>query len=211
MKKTKNRCACARMLVQTVAAAILCVCAAGAAALGICPLFGYSARIVMSSSMEGDPNIGGDVGRIREIRMGSLIVIELLPTDESAREVFYSEIREGDILTFDYKVAGGIVEITHRVKEIRRSKSGYQFVLRGDSADFSGTQRIDTADAEEESRIVGKVVFCSYSLGALVRILRNPLFLVCVGAIFLCVLPLGAHRNRHASRKRKSPSAMEGK
>lgn len=173
-------------------AALLCVCAAAAMLLGCLGLFGFGARIVMSSSMEQSSDAAPYGGRIREIRRGSLIILKLLPTDGPSREAFYAEIRAGDVLTFGYKIAGKAIEVTHRVREIERSGDGYLFVLRGDSGELAGTQVIDTA--EDGDRIIGKVAFCSFALGVVVCILRDPLFLTCVCAVFLCVLPFGMRR-----------------
>ncbi len=200
MGKTKEGRSKIPKILLIVTAALLFVCAAAAVLWGCLGLFGYGVRIVMSSSMESGTNVS-DGGRIREIRRGSLIVMELLPSDETAREAFYSQIRTGDVLTFEYKIAGKNVEVTHRVKEIGRSGEGYLFVMQGDNGQLAGTQTIDTAAGGD--RIVGKVVYCSFALGVLVCILRDPLFLIGICAVFLCAAAF-KRRQKRPPKARKS-------
>lgn len=147
-------------------------------------LFGYEARLVMSSSMEE----GTEDYNIQEIPAGSMILIKLLPSEEKKRENFYASLRAGDVLTFVYPTVNGDVIITHRLKSVEKSDTGYHFTLHGDRG--TGVQVVDG----EKGQILGKVVFCSHALGVCVRIVRTPLFLIACLLLAMC-LPL-LHRKK---------------
>lgn len=209
MKKTKDGRIGARRIFQVITVAVLLLCAAGGIIatqffISDCGLFGYSARIVMSSSMER--NAEADTGHeVRDLPVRSLIVIQLVPTEEGAREAFYSQICEGDVLTFSYRTIDGTISVTHRVKQIERKESGFTITLGGDNGAYAATQVIDTADAESENRIVGKVVFHSFVLGVLICMLRDPLFLIVIGIIILSVLLQIALRRERSVKGAKNP------
>ena len=147
-------------------------------------LFGYSARIVMSTSMEHDPDTDAEAYGIGEIPARSVVLIELVPSEEGARQAFYAGLREGDVLTFVYRVMGGNVTITHRISKIERRGGEYVVTLRGDNGTSVGSQVISTADPTG-GRIVGKVVGVSHALGVCVCILRDPLFLLSAAILVL--------------------------
>lgn len=211
---TKERSARARKIIRIAILSIFlfcacCVIAASLSLIGGYGLFGYSARIVMSSSMENTKDEFTDE-RIREIRIGSFIVIRLVPSEDAARDLFYSEVREGDVLTFGYHVPGGCVQITHRVKKIERNGDGFTITLHGDNGNSTGEQVIDTSDVGSENRIIGKVVYCDHALGVFLCRLRDPPFLLGVCAAMLCIMILCAIRSRRMRQMRLSPSAVEG-
>lgn len=213
MESTKVRRFGVHRVVQTVMAAVLLLLAAGGIMAAQCfnggrGLFGHSARLVMSSSMEIDGDGNADHA-VRDIPTRSLIVIQLIPTEQEAREKFYSQIREGDVLTFVYRTIDGKITVTHRVKQIERNKSGFTITLCGDNGASAATQLIDTADAESENRIIGKVVFCSYALGVLICILRDPLFLIGICIIVLSVMLRNALRHQRAERAKGPPQWRE--
>ncbi len=210
MGKTKERRSRARKIIQFAALAFLLLCAVGGIAaiqcfLGEGGLFGYSARLVMSSSMEKDPETDPYGNSIRDIPVRSLIVIKLVPTEYEAQFHFYSEIREGDVLTFDYSVLDGTVAITHRVQHVERNGDVFTFTLSGDNGNDAAAQVIDTS-ANGSDRIIGKVVYCSYALGVTVCLLRDPLFLfgLCAAVLFACLLRTLLRSKRTASRAPKS-------
>ncbi len=151
-------------------------------------LFGYGGRIVMSTSMEKNPETDVEAYDIGDIPVRSFVLIKLVPTEKTARERFYAGLREGDVLTFVYKVIGGNVTITHRVHKIERTGGGYIITLRGDNGVSIGTQVIDTADVQSENRVIGKVIYCSPALGVFVCIVREPLFLLSVCIAVLSVV-----------------------
>lgn len=201
MGKTKDGHAGVRKVIQAIVFAILALAAAGAvlALHGLVGggLFGYGARIVMSSSMEENPNVSVDGEAIKSIPVRSLIVIELLPDREDERQTFYQELQVGDVLTFSYRAASENIIITHRVQEIGRSGKGYRIALRGDSGNFAGTQVIDTADTESENRIIGKVVYCSHALGVFLCFLREPPFFITVCILIAAVILLNIIKKGH--------------
>ncbi len=147
-------------------------------------LLGYSARIVMSTSMEKNSETDVDGYAIGDIPARSFVLIQLVPTEEGARETFYAGLREGDVLTFVYQVMGGNVTITHRVRKIEQRGGEYVITLRGDNGTSVGPQIISTADPAG-GYIVGKAVYCSHALGVCVCVLRDPLFLLSVVILVL--------------------------
>lgn len=148
-------------------------------------LFGYTARIVMSTSMEKSPEADAEAYEIGDIPFRSFVLIRLVPSEEAARENFYAELQAGDVLTFVYRVVGGNITVTHRVSGIERRDGGYVITLRGDNG--TGTQVVNTADPQSGNLIVGKVVWCSPALGAILCVLRSPLFWLSV-----CIVVLAA-------------------
>lgn len=154
-------------------------------------LFGYSARIVMSTSMEKNPETDVEAYDIGEIPVRSVVLIKRVPADEGAREAFYAGLREGDVLTFVYRVMGGDVTITHRICKIERRGGGYVITLRGDNGTSVGSQVINTADPAG-GRVIGKVVACSHALGVCVCILRDPFFLLSAVILVLAAALLHA-------------------
>lgn len=174
------------ILLLSVVAVILAI-----HAFAVRGLFGYSARIVMSTSMEKNPQTDVEQYDIGDIPARSFVLIKLVPSEEGTRDAFYAQLREGDVLTFVYQVMGGSVTVTHRICGIEQSGGGYVFTLRGDNGTFAGTQVVDTADPSGGNRIVGKVVCCSPALGVCVCIMRDPLFWLSVCIAALAVMLLG--------------------
>ncbi len=178
MIKTKEGRKCTRSILKCILIFLLVLAAGGVVMIffltGESGLFGYQARIVMSSSMEKNPQADVESYAIRDIPAGSLILIRLLPQEAGARGAFYSSLKTGDVLTFSYKVIGGIAVITHRIRRIEREEGGYIIVLSGDNGTHAGTQTIDTSDTQSPNRVIGKVVFNSHFLGVLFCILRQP-------------------------------------
>lgn len=163
-------------------------------------LFGYGARLMLSSSMAEEPAACPEE-EFRTIPLGSLIVIRLVPNETAAREAFFAEIETGDVLTFRYQTVGGAVTITHRVKAIEPSGDGYHIEL-GANGEHAGTQTINTGDPQSGNFILGKVVFCSLPLGVLLGTMRDPLFLAMFGLVILLTLLSALQKRRAANRAR---------
>ena len=178
MTKTKDGRKRTRSIIKYILISVLLLIAAGGVIMILClggrGLFGYQARIVMSSSMEKDPQAGAEPYAIEEIPAGSLILIKLVPQSERARCKFYSSLKAGDVLTFSYHVIGGSTVVTHRIQSIERRGGGYTIVLSGDNGTNVGTQTIDTSDPQSPDRVIGKVIAKSHFLGVLFCILRQP-------------------------------------
>lgn len=153
-------------------------------------LFGLEMRIILSSSMEKNPNFDVKNYRIKDIPAQSLILIELVPKNETKAQKWYAKLKEGDVLTFNYKIAGENVTITHRIRNIAFSESGYEIVLAGDCGDGTSTQTIGTAD------IVGKVIFDSYFLGKIIYAMCSPISSVASALIIFAAARLMYDKRR---------------
>jgi hypothetical protein len=114
-----------------------------------------------------------------------MIFIELVPEDKDKANEWYKNLKEGDVLTFQYT---GMGVVTHRIIEIEpNSTGGYEIDLMGDNRGDDGTagvQTIITNNADSTNRVIGKVVGQSVFLGKAVTIIRKP-----VGAIFVILVP----------------------
>lgn len=160
-------------------------------------IFGFGAKIVLSSSMEKNPNVSVDQYRIKEIPVGSLILFEYVPAG-SAQE-WYGALQEGDVLVFVYRAIEGRITIVHRIKYIEEGINGFRITLAGDNSDNLSTQTIDTADKESGNRIIGKVVYSSYLLGTILCAIGDPIFAIAILFIVLATLTL---RKRERNRAR---------
>ena len=115
-------------------------------------ILGYSVLRVTTGSMEP------------EIPVNSMILVRR--TDPGA-------IREGDIITFFSREPGleGALN-THRVQSIAQRDGSLYFTTKGDANALE-----DQAPVTSEA-LVGKVVFVSAAMGAVLRLLTNPLVFV---------------------------------
>ena len=115
-------------------------------------ILGYSVLRVTTGSMEP------------EIPVDSMILVRR--TDPGA-------IREGDIITFFSREPGleGALN-THRVQSIAQRDGSLYFTTKGDANALE-----DQAPVTSEA-LVGKVVFVSAAMGAVLRLLTNPLVFV---------------------------------
>ncbi len=200
MKKTKDGRKCARGIIQCILTALL-VLAAGGVILIICLVggcVGYEARLVMSASMEKNPQTDVSSYAIQDIPAQSLVLIKLVPRRERARERFYASLKAGDVLTFSYRVIGGNTVITHRIQRIERRGGGYVIVLCGDNGTHVGTQTVDTSDAQSPNFVIGKVVSKSHFLGVLLCILRQPQCLAALCMVASAAMLMGTltHKDR---------------
>lgn len=143
------------------------------------------AKIVVSGSMDGEPR---DYD-IRTIPTGSLITIHQVPSDPSD---FYSSLKVGDVLTFDYihPVSQESMVVTHRIIAIDESSGVYTYTLKGDSiADdpTNGSVQVVTSDSGD---VIGKVVGVSHWLGVLavfVSTWTGKLCLILIPCVILIV------------------------
>lgn len=190
MITTKDGHKCTRSIIKRILISVLLFIATGGVIMVLCltgerGLFGYQARIVMSSSMSKNQQVDAENYAIQDIPAGSLILIRLVPLGDRARGAFYASLKVGDILTFSYQVIGGNTVITHRIQCIEKRDGGYTITLCGDNGTHVGTQTIDTSDTQSPNRVIGKVVSKSYFLGVLTCILRQP---QCFAAFCMVVL-----------------------
>ena len=161
---------------------------------GAANIFGYQMRTILTGSMEKckheDPSEECDHVDVSKYEIGHLpvdtmIFIELVPEDKDKANEWYKNLKEGDVLTFQY---AGMGVVTHRIIEIEpNSTGGYEIDLMGDNRGDDGTagvQTIITNNADSTNRVIGKVVGQSLFLGKAVTIIRKP-----VGAIFVILVP----------------------
>ncbi len=211
MRNTKDGRNRTRKIIQRILVSVLLAIAVGGAVMVFClvgesGLWGYQARIVMSSSMEKSPGTYVDHYAIRDISAGSLILIQRVPREKDARDAFYADLKAGDVLTFSYQIIGGSTVITHRILRIERRDGGYTIVLGGDNGAHVGTQTIDTADAQSPNRVIGKVVWKNRLLGALFCTLRQPQWVVVLCAFALAAMFLSTRKRKGGPPSRR-PSA----
>ncbi len=138
------------------------------------------AKIVVSGSMDGEPR---DYP-IKTIPTGSMVIIHGVDGND-----FYSSLKIGDVLTFDYThpVSKENMVVTHRIIEIAENNGVYTYTLKGDSiADdpTNGSVQIVTSDSGD---VIGKVVGVSHWLGELVVFLSTWTGKLCL-IVIPCVL-----------------------
>ena len=144
-------------------------------------------RIVVSGSMDGEPR---DYP-IRTIPTGSMVVIHKVDGAD-----FYSSLKVGDVLTFDYThpVSKENMVVTHRIIDISEKNGVYTYTLKGDSiADdpTNGSVQVVTSDSGD---VIGKVVGVSHWLGESVIFLSTwtgKLCLIVIPCILIIIYEVG--------------------
>lgn len=183
----------AKVLVYVVCA--LCICllvftfVSKRSEDGTIGFFGHEMRLVVSGSMEKNENTDVSNYEIKSIPVKSMVFIKKVPEDEAAAETFYSSLKVGDVLTFNYLEAGKQVVITHRIIEIEsKSEGGYIITLRADNGEGSSQgwqkQIIDTSIAGSSNYVIGKVTGQSRLVGFITYYLRQP-----IGLILIILIP----------------------
>ena len=149
---------------------------------GAATVFGKQMRVVLTASMEKCDETDVSGFEIKDIPVGSMVFIDTVPSDEDAAEIWYSNLKVGDVLTFKY-VYVKQETITHRITEINENPDGgYTIKLEGDNKSYDSetlTQTINTA-SESTNYIIGEVIGQSYVLGIFVSALKSPLGIVCI-------------------------------
>lgn len=132
--------------------------------------------VIISSSMEGEEKEEYD---IKTIKVKSLIKVDLVENDS-----FYSTLKKGDIITFNYLSLGNET-ITHRIVEDPILTDGvYKYKVQGDAVtDDYQTLYSDGRTGE----IIGKVTFVSYPIGVFYFFINSKL-----GTVILVILPSSA-------------------
>ena len=108
-------------------------------------------RIVVSGSMDGEPR---DQYDIETIPTGSAVFISEVPTSENASKTFYSSLKVGDVLTFNYRnpVSHENMVVTHRIIDIKETNGVFTYTLAGDSIRDDPTNssiQVVTSDSED--------------------------------------------------------------
>lgn len=154
---------------------------------GTARIFGYQFRTVASESMAKCDQTDVSEYKIKSIPLGSMIIIESVPSDEDEAAEWYASLKVGDVLTFRY-VYETQVTITHRIVAIRdNGQGGYYIDLEGDNK-YVGQdqleQTLDTSLDGSPNHAIGKVVGQSYILGLFLTLLKSKL-----GIIIIIMLP----------------------
>lgn len=150
-------------------------------------ILGKQFRLVVSESMEKSEFTDVSDFEIKDIPLGSLVFVEVVPEDETQKAKWYDGLKEGDVLTFRYTYTTQIT-ITHRIVDIRdNGKGGYFIDLKGDNKTSSTSSTLEqTIDTSEDglNYIIGKVTGQSLFLGQIITTLQTPL-----GMILIVILP----------------------
>jgi signal peptidase I len=127
-------------------------------------ILGYSMFRVTTSSME--PTIAAD----------SLIIV---------RQTEPESLQVGDIISFYSRdpALDGMVN-THRIVEIEQDGDSWLYTTKGDA------NNVNDQYTTQEEDIVGTVIFISYPLGKLVRLISNPLIFIPVIILPLAIILL---------------------
>lgn len=171
---------------------------------GTASVFGKQLRIVETASMEKNAETDVSNFEIKDIPVGSMVFIDLVPEDKTEAEAWYSELKVGDVLTFKYYIAGSQYTITHRIIKIEdKDGKGYIISLRGDNVVSKDSepggilvQRVDTTNPDSFHYVIGKVTGQSKVLGFIITSLKKPvvLFLIiivpCLAVIILEVIKI---------------------
>ncbi len=170
-------------VIATVIIAVIAVCS-------LCYIFhingdsldfsGTEVKVVVSGSMDGEPRNY----EISTIPVSSLVVIHKVNNDN-----FYSSLKVGDVLTFNYTspVSKENMVVTHRITDIKESSGVYTYTLKGDSVADDPTNGSSQVITSDSGKIIGKVVGVSHWLGLLVVFLSTLTGKICLIAI-PCVL-----------------------
>lgn len=153
---------------------------------GTAEVFGHQLRIIVSDSMAKCDETDVSDFKIKSIPLRSMVFVELVPDDAEEAYEWYSDLNEGDVLTFKY-VYSAQITITHRITEIKEKEGGFEIRLAGDnksSETNQGYQIIDTTDKDSMNYVVGKVVGQAKVLGFILSIMKEPL-----GLIFAIIIP----------------------
>ncbi len=155
---------------------------------GTATVFGMQMRYVLSSSMEESEFTNTDDFDIKDIPAKSMVFVRVVPSDPEEAYEWYSDLDDGDVLTFRY-VYTTQETITHRIVHIeeKKDKSGFIIELEGDNKSSEMgtlTQIIDTSLVNSPNYVIGKVVGQSRVLGFFTGILKSP-----AGLILAVILP----------------------
>ena len=153
---------------------------------GTATVFNTQLRFVASDSMAQCDQTDVSKFEIKSIPVKSCVFIDVMPTDETKKQEWLSNIKVGDVLTFKY-VYTKQETITHRVVSIEPKTGGYIITLEGDNkASDSGVlkQTIDTTLEDSPNYIVGKVKGQSYFLGLMIYAVRSTW-----GTVFIIIIP----------------------
>ena len=200
-------------LAVLVAVVIIALCTAGYIVHLNGDSFDFSnteTKIVASASMDADSSAGYEIGRIPA---GSLVFIEKVHGDD-----FYSSLKVGDVLTFNYihPVSRQPMSVTHRIIDIKETSGVYTYTMKGDAVDGStGTSvQIVTSDSGD---IDGKVVGMSHVLGVLASFFTTfsgkvaTIAVICAVIVAVCLSSLHSGSGSDKDPDKKKDVSKEGR
>lgn len=154
---------------------------------GAANVFGYQIRTIISDSMDQSLETNVETYNIKSLPIKSLIIIQMVPEEESGEKRFFDSIEVGDVLTFKY-VYVSQETITHRViSKEKDTNNGWIIKLSGDnkvSENNTGIQTIYTNDSSSSNYIIGKVIYANLFFGIIINGIKEPL-----GLILLIIIP----------------------
>jgi len=162
--------------------AVIVIFVVGAGENGQRSLFGYSAYIVLSGSME------------QEIPKGSLVLVKTVETET---------IQIGDDITF---IIADNSLVTHRVVDITENyeRSG----MRGFTTQGVENESIDKETVYADN-VVGKVTFHSLWLGDILAYVKDNPLLVILGTVLIVAFFSALHKIFRAIRTRSKATAAD--
>lgn len=177
-------------MIAAAAVAVVALCGVGYAYHingGSLDFSNTDAKIVVSGSMDGEPR---DYP-ISTIPTGSLVVIH------KVNGQFYSSLKVGDVLTFDYvhPVSGESMVVTHRIISIAETNGVYTYTLKGDSIADDPTNGSVQTVTSDSGDVIGKVVGVSHWLGVLAVFLSTWTGRFCLILIPCVILIVSELRN----------------
>ncbi len=166
-------------------------------------------KLVTTASMDAAPPTGYEIS---SIPAGGLVFIEKVHGND-----FYSSLKVGDVLTFDYihPVSRNVISVTHRIIDIKETSGVYTYTMKGDAVDGStgSSVQIVTSDSGD---IDGKVVGVSHVLGVLVSFFTSSsgkvvtIAAICAAAVVACIASVRSGNNSDEGPGKKKDVPKEG-
>ena len=161
-------------------------------------------RVVVSGSMDGEPREEYD---IQTIPVGSMVFIQKVPEGPYAYD-FYSSLRIGDVVTFDYKnpVTRENMVVTHRIIDISDSNGDMRFTMAGDAIKDDPTNSSEQVVYASSNDMIGKVTGVSPVLGDIsvfISSAEGKAVLIGVFAALLATIWVGPTIFKHVTGKEK--------
>ena len=162
-------------------------------------------RVVVSGSMDGEPREEYD---IRTIPVGSMVFIQKVPEGPYAYD-FYSSLKIGDVVTFNYKnpATREIMVVTHRIIDVSDSNGDMRFTMVGDAIKDDPTNSSEQVVYASSNDMIGKVTGVSEGLGDITVFISSAhgkAVLIGVFAALLAIIWIGPTIYKHLARKEKS-------
>lgn len=146
-------------------------------------------RVVVSGSMDGEPR---EQYEIETIPVGSLVVIQKVPSGLEESYRFYSSLEVGDVVTFHFKhpMNHEDMVVTHRIVDIQNMGGDIKFTMAGDSIRDDPTNTSEQVVYASSGDMIGKVVGVSPLLGSFVIFLSSAEGKAMLIGVFAAVIAL---------------------